>query len=143
MGRFSRRVANRLPLRRNFIAAQLPNRDIDSNRRPAQPPADTLWAKNGNYEYCYQFSDREIWLNLPSSTNSKRHKVPNRHVLGACYIQSQSIGLKYFTDDMILPKQQYSYLPFFAHRVYSRIVFLRLQSTSRPPKPIQQQLPTF
>lgn len=32
-------------------------------------------------------------------------------------MQSLSIGLKYFPHDMVLAKQQYSYLPFFARRV--------------------------
>lgn len=32
-------------------------------------------------------------------------------------MQSLSIGLKYFPHDMVLAKQQYSYLPFFDHRV--------------------------
>ena len=32
-------------------------------------------------------------------------------------MQSLPIGLKYFPHDMVLTKQQYSYLPFFAHQV--------------------------
>ncbi|WP_233546546.1 hypothetical protein, partial [Collinsella sp. AM12-1] len=110
-------------------AAQPANREIGGDRCFVQPPCDTLWAKNGKYEYCYQFSNSEIWLNLPSSANSERHKVPNRHVYRVDYIQSESIGLKYFPDDMLLLKPQYSYLPFFAHRVYSRIV----SCASSPP----------
>ena len=80
-------------------------------------PDDTQWAKNGKYEYCHNFSNSKILLKLPAFTDFKRHKVPNRRGKGVGYIKSQPIGLKYFPNDMVLTKQQYSYLPFFAHRV--------------------------
>jgi hypothetical protein len=50
---------------------------IDALSNPLAIPSGQ---KNGKYEYCYQFSNSAIWLNLPSSVNSERHKVPNRHI---------------------------------------------------------------
>ena len=36
--------------------------------------------KNGKYEYCHNFSNSKISLKLPTFTDFKRHKAPNRRI---------------------------------------------------------------
>ena len=126
-------MAKKLRTASHYIATSLPltyligiSKTIDALSNPL---CDIPWAKKGKYKYCHQFSNSEIWLNLLCSVDFERHNDPDRHVQRVGYIQSESIGLKYFPDDMLLLKLQYSYLPFFAHWVYSRIV----SCASSPP----------
>ena len=75
-------------------------------------PSGTRWAKNGKYEYCHKFSNSKISLNCPLPPISSSIKPRIVVFRGGEYIKTQSIGLRYFSNDMRLTEQQYSYLPF-------------------------------